>query len=70
MNLITNYPLGVLKMLPMKWHRRVEFTTPGPFIAVPWIFFSEAGAMPWACTAAGLLVVVNALLTQERHAAA
>jgi hypothetical protein len=66
LNLITNYPLGLIKKLPMKWHRWVEFTTPGVFIAVPWLFFAHAGAMPWACTAAGALVVLNALFTREQ----
>ena len=69
-NLISDYPLGLVKLVPMKMHRMVEFTTPGIFIVVPWVFFRDAGAMPWALTAAGVLIVLNSLFTREITAAA
>ena len=70
LNVVTNYPLGLLKKLPMKFHRMVEMTSPAIFIAIPWIFFRDAGAMPWATTAVGVGVLVNTLLTREVPAAA
>jgi hypothetical protein len=43
----------------------VEMTSPGLFIAIPWLFFREAGAMPLAATAVGLGVLLNTLLTRQ-----
>jgi hypothetical protein len=68
LNVVTDYPLGVVKKLPIKWHKLVELTSPGIFIVVPWVFFADAGAMPWAATVAGVAVVLNATLTRERPA--
>lgn len=64
LNIITNYPGGVWKLLPFKWHRYVECAAPPPFIIVPWIFFAEAGAMPYVLSALGVGVVANALLSR------
>jgi hypothetical protein len=66
LNVATDYPLGIIRKIPMSWHRLVELTTPVPFIAIPWWFFADAGAMPWATSAAGVGVVLNAALTHER----
>jgi len=65
LNIASDYPLGFFKLIPMTWHRRIEFTTPGIFIVAPWIFFAEAGWMPWALTAAGVMIVLNSALTRE-----
>jgi hypothetical protein len=65
LNVVTDYPLGLLRKLPMKFHRMVEMTSPGIFIAIPWLFFRDAGAMPWAATAVGVGVLVNTLFTRE-----
>jgi hypothetical protein len=65
LNLVTDYPLGIIRKLPMKFHRMVEMTSPGLFIAIPWLFFREAGAMPLAATAVGLGVLLNTLLTRQ-----
>jgi hypothetical protein len=46
LNVVTDYPLGILKKVPFKWHRLVELTSPPLFIEIPWYFFSDAGAMP------------------------
>jgi len=65
LNVVTDYPLGIVRRLPMKWHRLVELTSPGIFIVVPWVFFADAGAMPWAATVTGVAVVLNATMTRE-----
>lgn len=65
LNVITNYPLGLIRKLPMKFHKMVEFTSPGIFIAIPWLFFRDAGIMPWAATAVGVGVLLNAVFTRE-----
>ena len=65
LNIVTDYPLGLIRKLPMKFHRMVEMTSPGIFILVPWLFFGDAGAMPWVATIVGVGVMVNTTLTRE-----
>lgn len=65
LNVVTDYPLGLVRKLPMKFHKMVEMTSPGLFIAIPWLFFRDAGAMPWAATAVGAGVLLNTLFTRE-----
>jgi hypothetical protein len=65
LNLVTDNPGGLFKLLPFRWHQWVEWATPGPFIIVPWMFFADAGAMPWALTAVGLAILLNSALTRE-----
>ena len=74
LNVVTDYPGGVWKVLPFRWHRIIEWSSPGAFVLVPWLFFREAGAMPWAVSALGLAIVANATfasaLTASRPAVA
>ena len=65
LNIVTDYPLGLLRKLPMKFHRMVEMTSPGLFIAIPWLFFRDAGPMPLVATAVGVGVLLNTLFTRE-----
>ena len=64
LNLATDYPVGLVRMLPMKFHRFMELTSPPITLGVPWMFFADAGAFPWVMTAAGIAVVANAALTR------
>jgi hypothetical protein len=64
MNAVTNYAGGLWKVLPFQWHRYVELAAPPPFIIVPWLFFAEAGAMPWFLSALGVAIPLNAALTR------
>lgn len=64
LNVVTNYPLGLLRLLPMQWHRMVEFTSPMIFIVIPWLFFADAGIMPLIATGVGVGVLVNTALTR------
>jgi len=64
LNVLTAYPGGLWKLLPFRWHRFVELTSPPAFMMVPWLFFAEAGAMPWAFTCIGAAIFVNATLTR------
>lgn len=66
LNIVTDYPLGVVKKLPFNWHKLVEFTSPPLFIIIPWVFFSDAGSMPWVVSIIGVLVVINAWFTQQK----
>ena len=66
LNLVTDYPGGLWRKLPFKWHRYVEWTTPVPFILIPWLFFSHAGAMPWFLTALGVAILLNSTFTRPR----
>ena len=70
LNVVTDYPLGLVRKLPMKFHKMVEMTSPGLFIVIPWLFFRDAGVMPWAATAVGVGVLLNTLFTREVAAAA
>lgn len=67
LNAITDYPGGIWKVLPFNWHRYVEFAAPPPFILVPWVFFADAGAMPYVVSALGVAIVINAVLTRPRQ---
>jgi hypothetical protein len=64
LNLVTDYPLGIVKLIPMKLHRLAELTSPPMTLVVPWIFFADAGVFPWVMTVAGLVVLANTLLTR------
>ncbi|MFM8992129.1 MAG: hypothetical protein ACKOUS_21565 [Alphaproteobacteria bacterium] len=64
LNVATDYPLGLVRMLPMKFHRFMELTTPPITLVAPWMFFAEAGAFPWVMTLAGIAVLANAALTR------
>ena len=63
LNIVTDYPLGLIKKIPFKWHRLVELTSPPVFIGVPWFFFSDAGLMPWVETFVGMGAVLNSIFT-------
>jgi hypothetical protein len=64
LNAVTRYPGGVWKVLPFKWHRYIEWAAPPAFVVVPWILFSNAGAMPYVLSALGVGIFANATLTR------
>jgi len=64
LNLVTDYPAGLVKMIPMKLHKLAEITSPPVTIIVPWVFFAAASAFPWVSTIAGLVVLANTMLTR------
>lgn len=65
LNAITNYPGGVAKLLPMRWHQFIEWTSPAPFIAGPWFLFPDATEMKWLLTGIGIGILINTALTQK-----
>jgi hypothetical protein len=65
LNSITDYPVGIFRKLPFSLHRLVELSSPIPFVAVPWMYFADAGAMPWLMTGIGAAVFGNAVLTRS-----
>ena len=64
LNFITDYPVGLWRKLPMKWHRMVELTSPPITIGVPWVFFRDAGAFPWVASILGAAILVSTVLTR------
>lgn len=64
LNLVTDYPLGLIRLIPMFLHRWVELASPVMFIVIPWTFFSDAGMMPIVATLVGAGIVLNAALTR------
>jgi hypothetical protein len=63
-NLITKYPAGFIKVLSFKCHQFAEWLLVPPFfILFPWIFFPDAGAMPWIMNAIGIIVLIYSALT-------
>lgn len=64
LNLVTDYPGGLWKRLPFRWHRVVEWTAPVPFSGLPWLAFPEAGAAPWFLSALGIAILLNSLLAR------
>jgi len=64
LNVATDYPAGLVRMLPMKFHRFMEFDSPPITLVVPWMSFADAGAFPWVMTLAGLAMVADASLTR------
>jgi hypothetical protein len=69
LNAATDYPGGVLKLLPMRWHQFIEWTSPAPFIAGPWLLFPEPAEMKWLLTGVGVAVLLNTALTQKSRSA-
>jgi hypothetical protein len=67
-NLLTNMPLGALKMLPFWLHGRLELVSGFVFIASPWLFgFANAnGVARNFFVAMGVVFLVVFLCTQWR----
>jgi hypothetical protein len=65
-NLATDYPTGMWKGIPFKWHRVIELLSPPPFIVLLWLFFADAGAVPWFLSAVGIGILLNAGFTRPR----
>jgi hypothetical protein len=65
LNLATDYPGGVVKIVPLWIHRFIELTGPAVFVLIPLMFFPDAGAMPWFLTAVGVVVFMNAILVRD-----
>ena len=67
MTLLTNFPMGVLKTIPIKVHGFVELTVGIALAAGPWIIdgtFSEVGTMMFSIVG-GVILVVWLLSTYE-----
>jgi len=64
LNVLTDYPLGIIRLIPIFLHRLVEFASPAMFIAIPWVFFADAGMMPTISTLVGVGVILNAAMTR------
>ena len=63
LSVLTDYPFGIIRLIPVVLHRLVEFTSPAMFVAIPWVFFRDAGMMPIIATIVGLGIILNAALS-------
>jgi hypothetical protein len=61
LNLLTDYPLGVLRKVPLRVHRMIELTGPGVFIVLPWLLFP--GPAAWVLSVIGAINFATAALT-------
>jgi hypothetical protein len=64
MTLLTNFPFGVFKVIPVRLHKLVE-TIVGPvLIVIPWILgFSDALTARYVFVGAGLVILAVGVLT-------
>ena len=66
LGLVTDYPLGVWRRVPFRWHQIAELLAPLAFIFTPWLFFTHAGLMPWYLSIVGCAILLNTALTGSR----
>ncbi len=61
LNLTTDYPLGVIKLIPPRVHSLVEWVAPAPFIVGPLVLFPGTAAA-WVVVSLGVFnFIYNAL---------
>jgi hypothetical protein len=61
LNVLTDYPLGVLRKVPLRVHRLIELTGPGVFMVLPWLLFP--GPAAWVLSVIGAINFATAALT-------
>jgi hypothetical protein len=67
--LVTNFPMGALKILPMKAHGMIELAVGPTLIALPWIFgFATAYIARDFYVGAGIAVFATWLITDYKSA--
>lgn len=60
--LLTRYPQGLSRWIPMRWHRRLDYAAASVLIVAPPLVFSDVPGLPFAAPALGLLsMAINAL---------
>lgn len=62
LNFGTDYPLGIVRVIPVRVHSLVEWTGPGLFMLGPWVLFPHTPAA-WALTGIGVLNFATNALT-------
>ncbi|HLL60460.1 MAG TPA: SPW repeat protein [Candidatus Nitrosocosmicus sp.] len=67
-SLMTNYELGVMKMIPMSMHLMVDYVASLFLVASPWLFgFADEPANVWMPhVIVGLVYFVTSLMTQTK----
>jgi hypothetical protein len=59
MTLITNFEFGVLKAIPLKFHKFVEMAVGPVLIVIPWILgFSNDMKSRWVFIALGIVIIL------------
>jgi uncharacterized membrane protein len=67
MNLLSQYPLGVVKVLPMRLHSLLELGAAPVFIVLYPYLFSNVPVLPWLFPAVGIVNLATNLLTDYRR---
>lgn len=63
----TNYPLGLIKLIPFRVHMKVEYTYSLLTVALPWLLgFASVLTARYFFIAMGLLALTVGLLTEKR----
>lgn len=62
LNFGTDYPLGLVRLIPVRVHSLIEWTGPGLFVLGPWLLFPGTAAA-WALTGIGVLNFTTNALT-------
>lgn len=67
MSMLTDYELGVMRMLPMKLHNAVDVLVGAFFVIAPWLFgFADTGANAWLVfVVVGLSAIAAGALTKN-----
>jgi|KBSSwiStaDraftv2_1062776.scaffolds.fasta_scaffold45410_2 hypothetical protein len=66
LSLVTDYPLGILRLVPFRWNQFIAWLSPPLVIMLPWMKFAGAGLMPWYLTVMGFAILLNSALTREQ----
>ena len=67
MTILTRFPLGILKVIPVRIHKIVEVAVGPILIASPWILGFNSDATPkYVFALAGIVILAVGLLTDYR----
>ena len=65
MSVLTNYPLSVAKVIPIKLHKIVESIVGPVLVVIPWLLgFSADMTARWVFVGAGLVIIAVGALTK------
>jgi hypothetical protein len=69
MSVLTNYPLSVLKVIPVKLHKIVESIVGPVLVIIPWVLgFAADLTARWVFVGAGIVIIAVGLLTKYEDA--
>lgn len=66
LNLLSNYPLGLKKIIPMKIHSQIEYLAFPGFILIPILFFSDVPGILYVVPTLGVLNLLTNYFTEYK----